>query len=72
MQVEYVRVYDLSFGRLVGTKQVEAGQTDVLYSLIDRLEDFTIEWEVPLEATFTSLTTTGITVVCLEQAVLVD
>jgi hypothetical protein len=52
----------MSFGRLVGAEQVEAGQTDVVYSLIDRLEDFTIGWEVPLEATFTSLTTTGITV----------
>jgi hypothetical protein len=62
MQVDYVRVYDRSYGRLVGAKQVEAGQTGVVYSLADGLDDFTIEWEVPLGAAITGQTSTSITV----------
>jgi hypothetical protein len=63
MQVDYVRVYSGSFGRLVGAKQVETDQTaDVVYSLVDGLEDFTIVWEVPLGATFTVQTSTIIAV----------
>jgi hypothetical protein len=62
MPVNYVRVYDRSLGRLVGAKQVEVDQTGVVYSLADGLDDFSIEWEVPLGAAIAGQTSTSITI----------
>jgi hypothetical protein len=47
MLVDYVRVYDKSFGRLTGPGQVNASNTQVEFELLDGLSDYTYTWSVP-------------------------
>jgi len=54
MNVDYVRVYDSTFGYLNGPRSVEFKAKNVKFSVMDGIEDYTYSWSVPPGATITS------------------
>ncbi|GKY97686.1 hypothetical protein MPSEU_000726800 [Mayamaea pseudoterrestris] len=47
MQVDYVRVYDKSLGRLQGPMYVDAGARRIKFRIMDGLSDYSYQWSVP-------------------------
>jgi beta-glucanase (GH16 family) len=54
MQVDYVRVYDKSPGRLKGPMYVDSGATGLRFNMESPLTDYTYSWSVPNGTTITS------------------
>jgi beta-glucanase (GH16 family) len=55
MQVDYVRVYDQSLGRLQGPMYVTAGDASrLVFALQEGISDYTYAWSVPAGATIVS------------------
>jgi beta-glucanase (GH16 family) len=59
MKVDYVRIYDKPYGRLVGPTVVNETQQDVQFTLESGLSDYTYKWTVPSGASITSSNPTG-------------
>lgn len=55
MTVDYVRIYDKPFGRLLGPTVVSTNEPEATYALQGGLVDYTLEWSVPEGASFTTI-----------------
>ena len=54
LQVDYVRVYESTFGRLTGPSMVEAYAEGVVYAIQDALPDYVFTWSLPTGASIDS------------------
>ena len=66
MKVDYVKLYDKPFGRLLGPEAVAKYEGNVVYSLESSVDDYTFVWSAPEDATILTQDTSTAATITIE------